>query len=77
MGRTYSKRGPSETHWLRCLVQSDDVAVPWTENSARGRHQESLWAVLWHSRQLMGYLALRDIRLRYRLLTSDPFPAEA
>jgi ABC-type polysaccharide/polyol phosphate export permease len=47
-------------------VQSDDVAVPWTENSARLRHQESLLAVLWHSRQLIGYLALRDIRLRYR-----------
>ena len=47
-------------------MQSDDVAVPWTENSVRGRHQDSLWGVLWHSRQLMGYLALRDIRLRYR-----------
>ncbi len=43
-----------------------DSTVPWTENSARRRHREPLWAVLWHSRQLIGYLALRDIRLRYR-----------
>jgi len=47
-------------------MPSDVSDVPWTENSARRRHQEPLWAVLWHSRQLIGYLALRDIRLRYR-----------
>src|SRR5215217_3827682 len=43
-----------------------DASVPWTENSARRRHWEPLWTVLWHGRQLIGYLALRDIRLRYR-----------
>jgi ABC-2 type transport system permease protein/lipopolysaccharide transport system permease protein len=47
-------------------VSPDVAAVPWTENSARRRHWEPLWAVLWHGRQLIGYLALRDIRLRYR-----------
>ncbi|MGY1735361.1 ABC transporter permease [Geodermatophilus sp. SYSU D00684] len=47
-------------------MSSDAAPLPWTENSARRRHLEPLWAVLWHSRQLIGYLALRDIRLRYR-----------
>jgi ABC-type polysaccharide/polyol phosphate export permease len=38
----------------------------WTENSAaRGARDQSL-ASLWQSRVLIGYLALRDLKLRYR-----------
>jgi len=47
-------------------MTSDAEALPWTENSARRRSQEAAWRVLWRSRVLIGYLALRDLRLRYR-----------
>jgi ABC-type polysaccharide/polyol phosphate export permease len=39
---------------------------PWRENSARGISQDRPWAVLWRARELIGYFALRDLRLRYR-----------
>lgn len=40
--------------------------VIWTENSARGARGLRPWRELWRSRQLIGYLALRDLKLRYR-----------
>ena len=39
---------------------------PWRENSPRGISQDRPWAVLWRARELIGYFALRDLRLRYR-----------
>ncbi|NEM05925.1 ABC transporter permease [Geodermatophilus normandii] len=42
------------------------ATVPWTENAAGRGGREHTWTVLWRSRQLIGYLALRDLRLRYR-----------
>ncbi|MGY1711375.1 ABC transporter permease [Geodermatophilus sp. SYSU D00758] len=38
----------------------------WTENSARGASGTRPWAELWGCRGLIGYLALRDLKLRYR-----------
>lgn len=42
------------------------AAAAWRENSVSGRGQDRLWTALWRSRELIGYLALRDLRLRYR-----------
>ena len=47
-------------------MPSDTAAEPWIENSSDRRSDERAWSVLWRSRQLIGYLALRDLRLRYR-----------
>jgi ABC-type polysaccharide/polyol phosphate export permease len=44
-----------------------DAAVPpWRENTPLGMAQDLPWTALWRSRELIGYFALRDIRLRYR-----------
>lgn len=40
--------------------------VPWRENSARGVYAERPWRALWRARDLIGYLALRDVKVRYR-----------
>jgi ABC-type polysaccharide/polyol phosphate export permease len=47
-------------------VPSETAAPAWIENSAGRRAREGTWKVLWQSRQLIGYLALRDLRVRYR-----------
>src|SRR4051794_31014140 len=47
-------------------VPTEVDAAPWTENTSRGTRQDRLWTALWRSRELIGYFALRDIRLRYR-----------
>ncbi|MGR7024935.1 ABC transporter permease [Geodermatophilus sp. URMC 62] len=39
---------------------------PWQENTPRGLSLGPPWRVLWRSRELVGYLALRDLKLRYR-----------
>jgi ABC-2 type transport system permease protein/lipopolysaccharide transport system permease protein len=39
---------------------------PWQENSPRGISGGPPWRVLWRARELVGYLALRDLKLRYR-----------
>lgn len=41
-------------------------APSWTENAAAGGSRERPFASLWSSRGLIGYLALRDLKLRYR-----------
>ncbi len=38
----------------------------WRENSPGGLSGQGPWAELWGCRGLIGYLALRDLRLRYR-----------
>jgi ABC-type polysaccharide/polyol phosphate export permease len=38
----------------------------WRENTTRGISQERTLTVLWRARELIGYLALRDLKLRYR-----------
>ncbi|WP_222262125.1 ABC transporter permease [Modestobacter marinus] len=45
---------------------ADEHVQQWTENTPRGTRQERPWTTLWRSRELIGYFALRDIRLRYR-----------
>src|SRR4051794_364812 len=47
-------------------VPTEVDAAPWTENTSRGTRQDRLWTALWRSPELIGYFALRDIRLRYR-----------
>jgi ABC-2 type transport system permease protein/lipopolysaccharide transport system permease protein len=47
-------------------MPSPPAVAPWTDNSARGESRTRRWAALWHSRGLIGYLALRDLKLRYR-----------
>jgi len=41
-------------------------APRWSENSARRGSDDSAVTVLWRARSLIGYLALRDVKLRYR-----------
>jgi ABC-type polysaccharide/polyol phosphate export permease len=43
-----------------------DGGVPWVENTSRGIRKDRPWVALWRSRELIGYFALRDIKLRYR-----------
>jgi ABC-type polysaccharide/polyol phosphate export permease len=43
-----------------------DAEVGWRENSPRGLTIGKPWTALWRSRELIGYFALRDLRLRYR-----------
>jgi ABC-2 type transport system permease protein/lipopolysaccharide transport system permease protein len=38
----------------------------WRENTARGINEDRPWIALWRTRELIGYFALRDLRLRYR-----------
>lgn len=45
---------------------SGTVVPDWTENSAAIGAERRPWRSLWRSRQLVGYLATRDIKLRYR-----------
>ena len=47
-------------------MPSRPAGEPWTDNSARGDSRTQRWAELWQSRGLIGYLALRDLKLRYR-----------
>lgn len=43
-----------------------ESAPPWRENSRHGIRDRGLWSTLWRAREVVGYLALRDLRLRYR-----------
>jgi ABC-type polysaccharide/polyol phosphate export permease len=47
-------------------VRSAEPKAAWRENTARGVAGERSWSALWHARELIGYFALRDLRLRYR-----------
>jgi ABC-2 type transport system permease protein/lipopolysaccharide transport system permease protein len=42
-----------------------DLAT-WNENTSRGVSQDRPWTALWRARELVGYFALKDLRLRYR-----------
>lgn len=62
---------PRVTRVILCYVilrgvSSAAAPVPWTENSSRGESGTRPWIALWRSRGLVGYLALRDLKLRYR-----------
>src|SRR4051812_8050124 len=48
------------------VVQKAEAPPPWRENGPRGILQGRPWALIWHARELIGYLALRDVKLRYR-----------
>ena len=50
----------------RTTAAEADTAVPWRENTPRGLSMGRPWTALWRSRELMGYFALRDLKLRYR-----------
>lgn len=43
---------------------SSDSGPPWTVNSAGGKLVD--WGELWRAREIVGFLALRDLRLRYK-----------
>jgi ABC-2 type transport system permease protein/lipopolysaccharide transport system permease protein len=47
-------------------VPPEQTAPPWRENTVRGVGGERSWTALWHARELIGYFALRDLKLRYR-----------
>jgi ABC-type polysaccharide/polyol phosphate export permease len=47
-------------------VEIHDAVEDWRENSPRGVSQEQPWTALWRTRELIGYFALRDLKLRYR-----------
>ena len=38
----------------------------WHHNSARAGSRTPVWVTLWRSRDLLGFFALRDLRLRYK-----------
>jgi len=38
----------------------------WQENAAEPGHPKAPWMTLWQSRDLIGFLALRDVRVRYK-----------
>ncbi|WP_170121350.1 ABC transporter permease [Geodermatophilus tzadiensis] len=47
-------------------MRLDGDSVRWTENTPRGVARDDPWTALWRARELIGYFALRDLRLRYR-----------
>lgn len=47
-------------------VAADGAEPPWTENTDRGVSTGGPVTTLWRARELVGYFALRDLRLRYR-----------
>jgi ABC-type polysaccharide/polyol phosphate export permease len=51
---------------LVSAVRPSEPETVWRENTARGVAGERSWSALWRSRELIGYFALRDLRLRYR-----------
>jgi ABC-type polysaccharide/polyol phosphate export permease len=50
----------------RALVVTAAAAPEWRENGARPGSSDAVWATLVRSRDLVGLLALRDLRLRYK-----------
>ena len=53
-------------NWMKLAMPPATVVPSWVVNSAESRARELPWAPLWRSRGLIGYLALRDLKLRYR-----------
>ena len=51
---------------MRSTQRGPDPDVPWRENTAAGLSTGRPWTALWRTRELIGYFALRDLRLRYR-----------
>lgn len=43
-----------------------DLAPSWKENSTRGILAEKPWRTLWAARELVVYLGMRDLKVRYR-----------
>ncbi|MDQ1483623.1 MAG: type transport system permease protein, partial [Actinomycetota bacterium] len=43
-----------------------DPSAEWHENAADLARGTAAWAALWRSRDLVGYFALRDLRVRYK-----------
>lgn len=43
-----------------------DAMPEWRENAARPGRSSAAWVSLWRSRDLISFLALRDLRLRYK-----------
>src|SRR3954468_13812420 len=52
--------------WILAGMSSAADTLPWAENSPKGESGRRPWIALWRSRVLIGYLALRDLKLRYR-----------
>ncbi len=50
----------------RSSAQGDVTLPEWRENSPAGVFQDRPWRALWQARELIGYFALRDLKLRYR-----------
>ena len=47
-------------------ADQDDTPASWRENTPRGLAGGAPWTALWQSRELIGYFAIRDLKLRYR-----------
>lgn len=47
-------------------VREPATQAQWRENSSRGVFHARPWRALWAARELVGYFALRDLKLRYR-----------
>ncbi|SMO98528.1 ABC-2 type transport system permease protein/lipopolysaccharide transport system permease protein [Geodermatophilus aquaeductus] len=43
-----------------------DTHTDWVENSASGSTNRGLLGTLWESRELVGFLALKDLKIRYK-----------
>jgi ABC-type polysaccharide/polyol phosphate export permease len=49
--------------------------LKWHENAAKPSGRRSAWVALWRSRDLVGYFALRDLRVRYKqAVLGVPYP---
>ncbi|WP_138733980.1 ABC transporter permease [Modestobacter excelsi] len=51
-------------HCVTCASVSSDRGPGWTVNSPTGRLTD--WGELWRAREVMGFFALRDLRVRYK-----------
>ncbi|GAB3196516.1 ABC transporter permease [Geodermatophilus arenarius] len=50
--------------WVACADVSADPRPAWTVNAAHGRLVD--WGELWRAREIIGFFALRDLRVRYK-----------
>ncbi len=50
--------------WVACGTVSADSGPPWTVNAAQGQLVD--WGELWRAREIIGFFALRDLRVRYK-----------
>src|SRR3712207_3715954 len=51
---------------LLCCVARTEAAPGWVHNTGRSGIRAPAWIELWNARELIGFFALRDLKVRYK-----------